>query len=94
MHSTDSFDCHSGREVYMRWGFFVVVAAAVALAPACVRAAGAPIRGQPIRATTSIVPPVAPSIAVTREQALGGCGGKRVRDPVTKQCRGPGDLPH
>jgi hypothetical protein len=82
----------TGREAYPRWGFFVVVATALALAPACVEAAGAPIRGQPIHATTSITPPVVPSIALKREEVLGGCGGKRVRDPVTKQCRGPGDF--
>jgi hypothetical protein len=82
----------SGRKVYMRCGFLVVVVTAVALTPAYVGAAGAPIRGEPIRATTSTAPPVVPSVAVRREQLLGGCGGKRVRDPKTKQCRGPGDL--
>jgi hypothetical protein len=76
----------------MRRGFFAILAAAAALAPGNLEAAGAPIRNQPIPATTSIAPPVVPSISLNREQLLGGCGGKRVRDPVTNQCRGPGDL--
>jgi hypothetical protein len=76
----------------MQWGGFVALAVAVASVPGYVEAAGAPIRGQPIQATTSMPVPVVPSGALKREQVLGGCGGKRVRDPVTKQCRGPGDL--
>ena len=63
-----------------------------ALAPGNLEAAGAPIRNQPIPATTSIAPSVVPSISLNREQLLGGCDAKRVRDPVTNQCRGPGDL--
>jgi hypothetical protein len=27
-------------------------------------------------------------------EVLGGCGGKRFRDPNTHQCRGPADLGH
>jgi hypothetical protein len=76
-------------------GWFVALAMTVASVPSYVEAAGAPIRGQPIQATTSIPVPVIPSVpsaALKREQVLGGCGGRRVRDPVTKQCRGPGDL--
>jgi hypothetical protein len=29
---------------------------------------------------------------VTREQVFGGCGGRRIRDPQTNQCRGPADV--
>jgi hypothetical protein len=76
----------------MQWGLFVGMALVVASVPGYAEAAGAPIRGQPIQATTSMPVPVVPSGALKREQVLGGCGGKRVRDPVTKQCRGPGDL--
>jgi hypothetical protein len=25
---------------------------------------------------------------------IGGCGGKRYRDPITHQCRGPADFGH
>jgi hypothetical protein len=28
------------------------------------------------------------------QQVLGGCGGKRIRDPKTHKCVGPGDLQH
>ena len=79
----------------MQWGLFVAMAIVVASVPGYADAAGAPIRGKPIQATTSMPVPVVPSVpsgALKREQVLGGCGGKRVRDPVTKQCRGPGDL--
>ena len=35
----------------------------------------------------------APSVPrVTAGELLGGCGGKRYRDPQTHQCRGPADL--
>ena len=27
-------------------------------------------------------------------EALGGCGGKRYRDPITHHCRGPADFGH
>jgi len=78
--------------------FFAVVTATMALTlPACVLAAGAPIRKPPV-----IVPEVAaapapsasspPSVGISHEQIFGGCGRGRVRDPRTNQCRGPADV--
>jgi hypothetical protein len=75
----------------MKWPLLAVVAATVALAPACVLAVGAPVRNQPVPVSSTVVPPVLKGV-VKPKHVLGGCGGKRVRDPVTKLCRGPGDI--
>jgi hypothetical protein len=83
--------------------FCALIAATTVLAvPADVLAAGAPIRKPPVDVTALTAPPTpsAPAISsvpavvqgVTREQAFGGCGGRRVRDPQTHQCRGPADV--
>jgi hypothetical protein len=34
------------------------------------------------------------SPAVQHTPTFGGCGGKRHRDPITHQCRGPADFGH
>jgi hypothetical protein len=80
--------------------FFAVTTITATLAvPACVLAAGAPIRKPPITVPAMTAPstpsaPTVPSVAegISREQLFGGCGGKRVRDPRTNQCRGPADV--
>jgi hypothetical protein len=82
--------------------FFALILATTALAvPVHVLAAGAPVRKPPIDVTaitapSAPTPPVSsnPSVVrgVTREQVFGGCGGRRIRDPQTNQCRGPADV--
>jgi hypothetical protein len=84
--------------------FFALISAATALAaPVHVLAAGAPVRKPPVDVTAITAPsttvPPASSIhsvvqSVTREQFFGGCGGRRIRDPHTNQCRGPADVGH
>jgi len=80
-----------------------VLISIVALAsPVCALAAGAPIRKPPVAASEPPGPsassapstPSAPSEsrAVTHEPILAGCGGRRIRDPRTGQCRGPADI--
>jgi hypothetical protein len=78
-----------------------IVAATTILAPVGVLAAGAPIRKPPVAVSGLTVPaistaPSAPALAagMTQEQVFGGCGGRRVRDPRTNQCHGPGDIGH
>jgi hypothetical protein len=82
-----------------------LLAAGMALStPVHLLAAGAPVRKPPVDVTAITAPstPSAPAISsipstvqgVTREQVFGGCGGKRIRDPQTNQCRGPADVGH
>jgi hypothetical protein len=80
---------------------FAFVAAATLLVPLEVLAAGAPIRKPPVTVSGLTVPAIstAPSAhalapGVTQEQVFGGCGGRRMRDPRTNQCHGPGDIGH
>ena len=82
-----------------RLSFAVMTITMVLSAPACVLAAGAPVRKQPIivPALTAPSAPSAPAVpavvqGISPEQILGGCGGRRVRDPRTNQCRGPADV--
>jgi hypothetical protein len=70
-----------------------LVMAALALAiPNCVLAAGAYVRKEPIKASTVPSLPSVPSVSLS--ESFNGCGGRRVRDPKTNQCRGPGDITH
>ncbi len=90
-------------EAAVRRLLFALIFAATALAaPVHVFAAGAPVRKPPIDvtaitapATTAPAPSSNPSAqGATREQVFGGCGGRRIRDPQTNQCRGPADVGH
>jgi hypothetical protein len=87
----------------MRRLFCAVLIAVMALAsPACVLAAGAPIRKPPVvipeapgpsASSAPSVPSVPPERqGIGRVPIFGGCGGRRVRDPRTGQCRGPADI--
>lgn len=86
------------------WRLICALSAAASLAnPVDVLAAGAPVRKPPIDvtaitapATTAPAPSSNPSVAqgAPREQVFGGCGGRRIRDPQTNQCRGPADVGH
>jgi hypothetical protein len=62
------------------------------IAPGWALAAGAYVRKEPIKA--SVVPslPTIPSVSLS--ESFNGCGGRRVRDPKTNHCRGPGDISH
>jgi hypothetical protein len=81
-----------------------LIAAAMALVtPVQSLAAGAPVRKPPVDVTaitapSAPTPPVSSNHSVvqgmTREQVFGGCGGRRIRDPQTNQCRGPADVGH
>jgi hypothetical protein len=75
-----------------RQSILAVIATTATLAlPSHVLAAGAPIRKPPVPESTSPSPPPPPVTPL--HGLLGGCGGRRVRDPRTGQCRGPADLP-
>jgi hypothetical protein len=62
--------------------------AATLLAPAAAWAKGGYSRPPDPRAATAGVSGSSASPGVI----LGGCGPKRVRDPVTQKCRGPADV--
>jgi hypothetical protein len=54
-------------------------------------AAGSEIsRKEPIKA--SMLPSLPSVPSVSRSESFNGCGGRRVRDPKTRECRGPGDI--
>jgi hypothetical protein len=57
--------------------------------PTNVLGAGAYVPKPPIKASIAALPSL-PSVSL--EESFRGCGGKRVRDPKTHQCRGPGDI--
>jgi hypothetical protein len=59
------------------------------VAPGWALAAGAYVRKEPIKASVASVPTI-PSVSLS--EGFNGCGGRRVRDPRTNQCRGPGDI--
>ena len=68
-----------------------LVAVALALAiPGYALAAGAYVRKEPIKA--SVLPSLPSVPSVSRSESFNGCGGRRVRDPKTHECRGPGDI--
>jgi hypothetical protein len=69
----------------------LVVALALAV-PGFALAAGAYVRKEPIKA--SMLPPVPSLPSVSASESFNGCGGRRIRDPKTHQCRGPGDFGH
>jgi hypothetical protein len=78
-----------------RWILAVIATTATLALPTSVLAAGAPIRKPPVTVPESTPPSPPPAVSQTplHGQLLGGCGGRRVRDPHTGQCRGPADLP-
>jgi len=87
--------------MWRRFFFAVTTVTATLTVPAGVLAAGAPIRKAPVAVPAVTAPskpsaPSAPPVAegTSHEQLFGGCGGKRVRDPRTGQCRGPADVGH
>jgi hypothetical protein len=72
-----------------------VVAAIALVVPTGVLAAGAYMRKPPVKVTASMIPSLpdlSPSTGITASQILGGCGGRRTRDPQTHKCRGPADF--
>jgi hypothetical protein len=76
----------------MRTLFAVAVAAVTTLSPAYVLAAGA-MRLPPPHVIAAVPLVVPHSLAnITAQEALGGCGTHRQRDPETQQCRGPGNF--
>lgn len=60
--------------------------------PACALAAGAYVRKEPIKASIGPSLPTVPSVSLS--ESFNGCGGRRVRDPKSHQCRGPADIAH
>jgi hypothetical protein len=85
--------------MWRRFSFAVTTIIAALAIPASVLAAGAPIRKPPVTVPAMTAPstpsaPSAPAVeqGVSHEQLFGGCGGRRVRDPRTGQCRGPADV--
>jgi hypothetical protein len=68
---------------------------AVALAstiPCYALAAGAYVRKEPIPIRASALPSLPSLPSVSRSESFNGCGGRRVRDPKTHECHGPGDI--
>jgi hypothetical protein len=61
-------------------------------APGWALAAGAYVRKEPIKASAAPSLSTVPSVSLS--ESFNGCGGRRVRDPKTNQCRGPGDISH
>jgi hypothetical protein len=78
--------CFEGR------GIFFAVALAVLVSPHEASAKGGvfhlfpAVVGAEAATTTTTSRPEPPTVI------LGGCGGKRYRDPNTHRCRGPGDF--
>jgi hypothetical protein len=70
----------------------LVVATLTLAIPSCVFAAGAYVRKEPVKASMLPAAPSLPSVSLS--ESFNGCGGRRVRDPKTNQCRGPGDISH
>jgi hypothetical protein len=58
--------------------------------PSYALAAGAYVRKEPIKA--SMLPSLPSVPSVSRSESFNGCAGRRVRDPKTHECRGPGDI--
>jgi hypothetical protein len=76
----------------MRCLSLVLVIVALSL-PSLALAAGAYVRKDPEPVKASVVPlPSIPSVSAS--ESFNGCGGRRVRDPKTGHCHGPGDLSH
>ena len=74
----------------MRRLLLTIVMASLPLgAPTNVLGAGAYVPKPPVKASVVALPSL-PSVSL--EESFRGCGGKRVRDPKTHQCRGPGDI--
>jgi len=69
----------------------VVAALTLAVATGAL-AAGAYVRKEPIKASMLPSLPSVPSVSLS--ESFNGCGGRRVRDPKTHQCHGPGDIAH
>jgi len=72
-----------------------IAAAMILVAPACALAAGSYTRKPPVTVTASTVsslPSIPHASELSVSQILGGCGGRRSRDPVTHKCRGPADV--
>jgi hypothetical protein len=73
---------------------FVFILVTTALDPAPeVLAAGAYMPKQPIPVQASVLP-LSSLPRFAPSEIIGGCGGKRFRDPKTHQCRGPADFGH
>jgi hypothetical protein len=72
-----------------------IAAAMILVAPACALGGGSYTKKPPVTvaASTASSLPAAPQASeLTASQILGGCGGRRTRDPVTHKCRGPADF--
>jgi hypothetical protein len=76
---------------------FVMAALAFATLALAIPSAGLAKGGSyqhkdPIKA--SMLPSLPSLPSVSASESFNGCGGRRVRDPHTGQCRGPGDIGH
>jgi hypothetical protein len=75
-----------------RLSSILVVVALAAAIPTLAFAAGAYVRKEPVQA--SVLPPLPSVPSVSASESFNGCGGRRIRDPKTGHCHGPGDLAH
>jgi len=55
---------------------------------------GSYVHKEPTPIGASVSPPLASLSSVAASESFNGCGGRRVRDPRTRQCRGPADFGH
>jgi hypothetical protein len=70
-----------------------LVAALAFAVPSYALAAGSDIsRKEPVKASALAPLPALPSVSAS--ESFNGCGGRRIRDPKTHQCRGPADFGH
>jgi hypothetical protein len=73
-----------------RFSFVLLLMALVLAVPNYAQAAGAYFRKDAIKPTVLPQPPSLPSAGLG--EIFNRCGGRRVRDPKTNQCRGPADI--
>jgi hypothetical protein len=72
----------------------LVAVVLVSTIPSHTLAAGSEIsRKEPVKAIkASALPPIPTLPSVSASESFNGCGGRRVRDSKTHECRGPGDI--
>jgi hypothetical protein len=73
-----------------RFSFVLPLMALVLVFPNYADAAGAFVRRDAIKPAVLPQPPPLPSAGLG--EIFNRCGGRRIRDPKTKQCRGPADI--
>jgi len=71
---------------------FVMATLALAVPSPSLAKGGSYQHKEPIKA--SMLPSLPSLPSVSAGESFNGCGGRRIRDPHTGQCRGPADFGH